>query len=533
MSTKSKKLLAKLVGDDGLEKLNKAIFRRGTDNVADPLELYLPLLVVPRTILSWLVKNIQPLKVGQYKEFKFPGRDDITMNIEKQNTDTYRGEWVKDGRILHVFEKQTLPSIAGAMMTVGEVYDHLIEPDESDVPDKPKTEAPKPDDMVQAIMDENEIYEDLPEDAEKVKWLTSQSNVKELTGIIGKLVDALIDNKASRDDFSEAVDDMDKKEMPGDSQKVEENKMPELKGPKPEEKKSVAPECKEVKVDEGVIRKDAMPEAKAEAPGGAAMPKQPKMPIVATKPKMPSNTMNNMAAKQTQQSATGKAPSGTKAAPKAPTAPSMPKSPAMTPKAPTLKVEERPTKEVYFKKMLDKSQVQKSENPKLVHSPSPAGQAKMSSQLAFLYRSWTPAMHLKAADDHAKQAVGPEAVKSGMSSDHLSSEKMHRKLAAEKSKSQVQKSEKAIVTSEELHNPCPHCGKAEFKKSEDGTQVFSPCACFQVEQESATPFVQVKKHENGPYELEFSPTADPDSIRAFLLTLKARLMISKKLNNRE
>ena len=531
MSAKSKKLLAKMVGDDGLEKLSKAIFRRGTDNVADPLELYLPLLVVPRAILSWLVKNIQPLKIGEYKEFKFPGRDDITMNIEKQNTDTYRGEWVKGGRILHIFEKQTLPSIAGAMMTVGEVYDHLIEPEEKDVP---KAEAPKPDDMVQAIMDENEIYEDIPEDAEKVKWLTSQSNVKELTGIIGKLVDALIDNKASRDDFSEAVDDMDKKEMPGEPQKVEENKMPELKGPKAEDKKPVVPECKEVKAAEGVIRKDAMPEAKAEAPGGAAMPKQPKQPVMATKPKMPGNGANNMAPKQTQQSATGKAPVGTKMAPKAPTAPAMPKSPAM--KMPTMKVEERPTKEVYFKKMLDKAQVQKSEQfhgyGKTKPTPSPAAQDKMNSQIAFLYRSMTPAQHLKLADEYAAKASSPEAVKNGTSAEHLSSERMHRKFAAEKTKP-VQKSEKAIVTSEELHNPCPHCGKAEFKKSEDGTQVFSPCACFQVEQDSATPFVQVKKHENGPYELEFSPTADPDSVKAFLLTLKARLMISKKLNNRE
>ncbi len=79
------------------------------------------------------------------------------------------------------------------------------------------------------------------------------------------------------------------------------------------------------------------------------------------------------------------------------------------------------------------------------------------------------------------------------------------------------------VAEEQLYQPCVHCGTAEFVKSENGP-VYQPCACFMVTLRDGgkTTFVELKKHE-GSYSLKFSPRADKDQVRAFLLTLRARL----------
>ena len=689
--------MAELVGMDGLETLQKAIMRRDTNHVADPMELYLPLLVVPRTLLSWLVRNINPMKVGEYKDFKFPGRDDISMHIEKQNTDTYRGEWVKDGKILHVFDKQTLPSVAGAMMTVGEVYDHLA--------DGPKAEGTS---MVQAMMAESGVDEEVPGEDEKANILSSKK-ITSLVSAIGKLVDALVDKKVSTDTFSEAVDGMDKKEIKGDEQKVVETEMPELKGATA---KSVMPECKEVETGAQKFKKDAMLETKAEAPGGAAMAKRPTQPVQSTKPTMPSRGLKNLAPKQAQQSATGKVPT----APKVPGAPKMSVKPPSAPKAPTMKGEDKIIEKQapsparmgvqkpkipgqrnkmfgmmggigvggigvsaigggvaggaggkaemdgkaktsnYFKKkmeILSKPSVSEAQRramgaaasghstlgiPKKVGkefidadkggklpetvkkydknaarsqmnnmfgsaTPTPAptptptptptpppadslgaefggaidrkihkseslgkgtlavlpsneyvGQAKdkIIDDFRQAYKDYTPQQHIVEAEAHEKKVdlnLGGSGTE-GIDLHHLTQARIHRKLAAEKTQQAIapmihhlhtlkdrlppilptKKSESIVVTSEQLNRKCAHCGTSEFKKSEDGKMVFAPCACFQVEENSEVPFVQVKKSENGAFELEFSPKADPESIRAFLLTLKARLMINRAMS---
>lgn len=120
-------ILKSLVGDKGIETLSKAIFRRQTESVADPMELYMPLMVVPRAILSWLVQTIRPLKVGEHKDFEMPGQPGTMFHVEKQASDVYRGEIIREGRVIHSFDKQSLPSIGGHLMTVFENYDHLSE----------------------------------------------------------------------------------------------------------------------------------------------------------------------------------------------------------------------------------------------------------------------------------------------------------------------------------------------------------------------------------------------------------------------
>ena len=80
---------------------------------------------------------------------------------------------------------------------------------------------------------------------------------------------------------------------------------------------------------------------------------------------------------------------------------------------------------------------------------------------------------------------------------------------------------KFSVSETEVNTPCEHCGKAQFKNDQ-----FDPCLCFQVEKNSKEPFVKLVKSAEGT-KLEFRPDADPESVRAFLLTLKLGLIANK------
>jgi hypothetical protein len=219
---KSLDTLLTVLGQDGIEALQKAIFHNGTQAVSDPSELYLPLLVVPRTILSWLVQNIKPMKPGEYKDLPFPGKSDVIIHVQKQDLDQYKGEFIHKGKVIHTFDKQGLPSIGGHLMSIGEDYDHLsddhpaeplhvgkltIVPEPEEVDNgKPKDMGPPmSEDVVRSIMEMNDISVH-SSDPEHMKWALAHANVRELTGVIGKLVDALVSKKIRKDKFEDGLD---------------------------------------------------------------------------------------------------------------------------------------------------------------------------------------------------------------------------------------------------------------------------------------------------------------------------------------
>jgi hypothetical protein len=100
----------------------------------------------------------------------------------------------------------------------------------------------------------------------------------------------------------------------------------------------------------------------------------------------------------------------------------------------------------------------------------------------------------------------------------------------------ISKKEKVVLGHDDIFNPCVHCGVSEFNKDNQGKVSFKPCACFQVEKserKDKEEFVTIKKSDKDSYELSFASDADPESVKAFLLTLKARLLVEKKLNQRK
>lgn len=246
-------MLNDMMGSKGYETLKKTVYRKDSDSSLGPLDLYMPLMVLPRTILSWLVQNIKPMKVGDLKEIKFPGNEKIIIHAQKTGRDSYRAEFVEEGQVIHTFDKQTLPGIGGHLLTVGEMYeDPGVESDEScqDESDHKKT-------VESTMLDMAGVSQIGPDDTEKFKWAMAHENVKELTGIIGKLVDAFVSNKAYKDNVSAIIAGSSKKE----SKELE----------KDLDKFAMEASTKKI---EPLIKPDEKT-TKIEPPGAAGAPKQP------------------------------------------------------------------------------------------------------------------------------------------------------------------------------------------------------------------------------------------------------------------
>lgn len=656
----SKTLLKNIVGVDGYEALEKAIYRSATQSVADPLELYLPLLVVPRAILSWLVQNIRPLKVGEHKEFKYPGKDDITINVEKQSTDVYRGEMVQRGRIIHNFDKQSLPSIGGHLMTVFEDYDGLAAKDKE--PEAPKADAPKEEkispepkagdskEVVRSMMDLGGITAENA-DPEAVKWLTAHANVKQLTAVVGKLVDALVARQIGREELlSTAEDKVAKEELPGAKQQVKESISPEEKAKADQKAKEShpdvienkesaksptlqdvirinedrgAPKCERVKGEADKMQKEEKPAAPAPKPSfrraysggrswaskrGAVRPatmeqlnaaldaveaknkarqaeQSPKS--IAQEPAKKVEPLSKPYVSDAQRrwahTATGtKALGGEskvkewdkeskgKALPERSEKAEMPTK--RTPRV-NLELEQsihnlkmRPPMGLKriddehddkLKRLQSLLSEQAAKKTKKAEMPAGAGMAQSPAKQTKPKMPVMPSNNPAAAQKQTmasskglqsgpklpgapkmktpgstvqgpKGPAGPKMTKG----EYFASLKKKRVLEP-LIKPNVQKSEKAyFVAKEEIYHECDFCGMPEFSKNTKGEPELSPCACFSVmaKSESGRPikFAKVSKTEDGNFKLSFHKSVDAESTRAFLLTLKAKLLLSKQ-----
>lgn len=548
----SEKLLKMMIGNQGYETLEKAIFKRGTSAVIDPLEYYLPLIVVPRTILSWLIQTVKPMKRGETKDVKFPGKENITIHFEKQDIDQYRAEFIQQGKIIHSFEKQSLPAASAHLMTVGEMYDSFGEEKSEE-----KKEAPKLD-VVKDIMNINEIKPKI--DSESIKWEMSHASVKELTSVIGKLVDALVAKEISNKKIEEELDKMSEKEMKGELQNIETSITPEEKFKREEKQKendssieedSISykklqelkikdsvnqenPESKLIERKEGNIKKQAVPETKVTEMPMTVQEKigtspyehkspEPKTPIIKANSyfrKKAEILMKPYASEAQRRWAHTEA--GTKA---------LGGEKAVSHWDKKSKGKDLPEKVSKAEMPKGAGQPQKPSMPQPPKPPVPAGQnpagaaakqAQASSKGSY-HPPKTPGTSMpKNPTAKPKTAAAPKPAGAVQKSDYF--------------KSKLGKSEKYTTTEDELYkSKCPHCHVPEFKKSEDGIPVFNPCACFSVmkKDEEGNPykFVEViKKSNTNDWELKFHKDANPDSVKVFLLTLKAHLLVKKKFD---
>lgn len=502
--SKSKELLKAIVGEAGLETLEKAIFKKRTNAVIDPLEYYLPLLVVPRAILSWLIQNIKPMKVDEVKTLEFPNRPSIKIEIQKQDIDQYRAEFIEGGRVIHSFEKQSLPAVSAHFMTVGEMYESFGEnkKDSESKKEESSEEAPSME-VARGIMSIGQI--EIPKhDSEEIKWIASHGNVRELSGIIGKLVDALVYKEAKKN--KEDLDKSAVKEVQGDSQKIEENQPPKAKKEdnqelneikvvvsKPLDKlKDTTPAPKEVpqgkeaasaviSVSQYLRRKAANPVNKTEI---LAKPYQSEAQRRWAHTEAGTKALGGKEkVKHWDKETKGKDLPEKVGKAEMPAGAAQPKKPAM-PKPP---------------------------KPPVPPSNNPAGAAAKQAQQSAKGKVATPKQPKAPAG-----SLGPKPPKVGAMT--KSGDYFRSKLG------------KSEVTEDQLYSHCEICGKPQFTKNNKGPE-FSPCACFSVvksdEEGNTKNFVKVLKKSEGKFELQFSNDSDPETVKLFLLSLKARLLIKK------
>lgn len=195
------KSLLDMVGVSGVNSLRKAMYRKDSDSEIGPLDMYLPLLVVPRTILSWLVQNIKPIEIGESETLQFPGMPDIDIKFEKTGRDAYRAEFVKDGKIIHQFEKQTLPNVGGQLMTLGEHYE--------------EEEADESSDMAVP-----QVMMGMMPAADTSTAPNNWEHVNTMASAIGKLVDALVANEIIKKKVKKAIKGDDESDEESELEKV-------------------------------------------------------------------------------------------------------------------------------------------------------------------------------------------------------------------------------------------------------------------------------------------------------------------------
>lgn len=510
------KVLQDCLGQLGTETLKKSIIRLKTNSVADPEELYLPLLVVPRTILSWLIQNILPLKVGEYKDFKFPGQDDTVISVEKLDSDVYRGEFVRDAHVIHRFNHQTLPSISGHLMTVFELYDQL------DV-QAPKENQSGSMEMMAQIMAMNNI---MP------KQQTADPIAMKTLDMLGKLIDVLVADKISKDklpidekpskaeDFITRLKDRlaDKKEEDKDLEEEAPMKKDELlMKPKKSYFKSKLDKCNlnKAKIDEGKTteqKKDVRNERNTrwnknwrDSDHKQGIPKHREMGVhLGTGGESVSGTAlrtGDAEQKRINRHDHSRVISEQKAMPK----PNLPKSelekgvegasgaamPKM-PKAPT-----PPTPQGQKPKAPDQAQM--------------AAQGKIAQPKPL---TTTAAPKIKAPAMAAPKMAMPKTNTPKTTQTAFKSEGYFKKKLG---KAQMNKSEKAYYCNEkQLFKKCDLCLKPEFAKTES-TPAYTPCSCFKV---TGKDFVNLRKSGDG-FLLSFAPTIDRDTIDSFLNILRS------------
>ncbi len=121
-------LLKGMLGEQGFLTLRKHIFRQDSQSTLTPIDMYLPLLAVPRTVLSWLMQNIHTIPVGEESIIKdVPSLGDIEMHLKRTGNDSYSADFVRNGDILHSFVDQTLPMLGGQIIAFTGDYSGVLD----------------------------------------------------------------------------------------------------------------------------------------------------------------------------------------------------------------------------------------------------------------------------------------------------------------------------------------------------------------------------------------------------------------------
>jgi hypothetical protein len=212
MSSKSDYFLGKTLGEDFVESLKKfELWKPGTKTTVDHEELKTALEIVPRAVMSLLIKELSPMLIGDYKELSLPVDGDATLRVTKNERDVYTGDIITGSKVIVDFKYRAIPGIGLVIMSAFELYDvdRLSENNHAVSDDL--------DHKIQKLVDERMALHDLVDKVVEKKLLQKEA-VQKL--ILLKLTNAIKEQRAPIEMLKEGIkippklimNDLDKKE---------------------------------------------------------------------------------------------------------------------------------------------------------------------------------------------------------------------------------------------------------------------------------------------------------------------------------
>lgn len=196
MSSKANFFLKKTLGEDFLQSLEKfELWKPNSKIVLDHEEIKTALKIVPRTILSFLVKELVPMNIGENKKVHLPIYPDfpenVLMHVTKIEKDVYNGE-IEDSTEKYTnkkvaeFKYRSVPGIGLVIMSAFELYN----PEELE--EEPKEIPADTYDRIQKLIDERLALNDLVGRVVDKK-LSERDAIQQL--ILAKVNDSIKPNK--------------------------------------------------------------------------------------------------------------------------------------------------------------------------------------------------------------------------------------------------------------------------------------------------------------------------------------------------
>lgn len=155
MASNADFFLKKTLGEDFFESLEKVeLWKPGTRTTIDHEEIRTALKIVPRTIMSMLIRELTPMQIGDNKDITIPAQSNTLLKVTKHERDVYTGVVEQDNKVIVDFKYRSIPGIGLVIMSALELYD---------VEDLHKEPEHSPDitEKVQKLIDERLALHDL------------------------------------------------------------------------------------------------------------------------------------------------------------------------------------------------------------------------------------------------------------------------------------------------------------------------------------------------------------------------------------
>ena len=194
MKTKAEYFLNKALGGDFQKSLDTAlskseIYHQNSRSVSDVSDMFHALKIVPRTILSLLVRELSPMAINEQKEFELPVMGGGKITVTKVDKSAYSGEIVSDNVKVNDFIARTIPSLGLLIMSAFELYD-------VNELDKPHQAEEDVESKVQKLIDERMRLHSLVDQVVNGKML-HQNAVHQL--ILDKLSELHLEHKKTNE----------------------------------------------------------------------------------------------------------------------------------------------------------------------------------------------------------------------------------------------------------------------------------------------------------------------------------------------